>query len=223
MENLKDITPQLALWIQQLRAIAQTGLAFTPPAYDRERYDALLAIAATMAASVNTSATIDPALAGQFALRWRADVAEGEAGYVTPKVGVGAAVFNERDEMLLIQRAEGTWFYPTGWGDIGLSPAQIAVKEVREETGLRVTPQRLIGIYNSAKWRTDLNPHYYSIVFECRLDGGEIKPHPPETLDVDFFAHDHIPQPVHQNRTEHLERAWAVHRGEVAEPYFDPA
>ena len=218
-----DITPQLALWVQQLRAIAQTGLAFSPPAYDCERYDAILAITATMAAAVNDTATIDPALAAQLAQRWHADVGEGAAGYVTPKVGVGAAVFNERDEILLIQRTEGTWFYPTGWGDIGLAPAQIAVKEVREESGLWVTPQRLIAIYNSAKWRTDLNPHYYNIVFECRLNGGEMRAHPPETLDVGFFAADHIPQPVHQNRTEHLERAWAIHRGEITEPYFDPA
>jgi hypothetical protein len=35
---LTDITPQLSLWIQQLRAIAQTGLAFNPHIYDRERY-----------------------------------------------------------------------------------------------------------------------------------------------------------------------------------------
>jgi ADP-ribose pyrophosphatase YjhB (NUDIX family) len=217
-----DITPQLALWIQQLRAIAQTGLAFKPPAYDCERYDAVLAIAATMAAAVNSRGTIDPAFAKQFAERWRSEVVDGVAGYVTPKVGVGAVVFNDREEMLLIQRAEGTWFYPTGWGDIGLSPAQIAVKEVREETGLCVTPQRLVGIYNSVKWRTDLNPHYYSIVFECRLDGGETQAHPPETLGVGFFAQDNIPHPVHQNRTDQLERAWAMHRGEVVEPYFDP-
>ena len=218
-----DITPQLALWVQQLTAIAQTGLAFKPPMYECERYEAVLAIAAAMAASINSGATIDPVLAEQFAKRWRAEVGDGVAGYVTAKVGIGAAVFNERDEMLLIQRAEGTWFYPTGWSDVGLSPAQVAIKEVREEAGLLVTPQRLVGIYNSAKWRTDLNPHYYSIVFECRLDGGEMHSHPPETLDADFFAHDHIPQPVYQNRIDHLERAWAMHRGDTIEPYFDPA
>jgi ADP-ribose pyrophosphatase YjhB (NUDIX family) len=218
-----DITPQLAHLIQQLRAIAQTGLAFKPPVYECERYEGVLAIAATMAAAMNDGATVEPILAEQFSKRWRAEVVDGAAGYITPKVGVGAAVFNERDEILLIQRTNESWFYPTGWGDIGPSPAQIAVKEVREETGLWVTPQRLVGIYNSTKWRSDLNPHYYSIVFECRLDGGEARPHPPETLDVGFFAHDQIPRPVYENRTDHLERAWAMHRGEIVEPYFDPA
>ena len=176
-----------------------------------------------MAAAMDGNPTVDPMLAEQFAKRWRAEVVDGVPGYVTPKVGIGAAVFNEREEMLLIQRSDGTWFYPTGWGDIGLSPAQIAVKEVREEAGLWITPQRLVGIYNSVKWRTELNPHYYSIVFECRLDGGDMRPHPPETLDAGFFDRDHMPQPVYQNRIEHLERAWAMHRGEIVEPYFDPA
>ena len=37
-----DITPQLSLWVQQLVAVAQTGIAFNPPVYDLERYEALL-------------------------------------------------------------------------------------------------------------------------------------------------------------------------------------
>ncbi len=217
-----DLTPQLASWIQQLRAIAQTGLAFEPPVYDRERYEALLALAATMAATVNGGGSLDAALADELAARWRAEVVAGVPGYVTPKVGVGAAVFNARGEMLLIERAEGGWFYPTGWGDIGLSPAQVAAKEVREETGLLVTPQHIVGIYNSAAWRKDLNPHFYSIVFECRLDGGALARHPTETRDAGFFAHDRLPAPIYQNRLEQIERAWAFHLGKIREPYFDP-
>lgn len=227
---MTEITTQLALWIQQLRAIAQTGLAFNSPnepseapyrLFDRERYEALLGLAATMAATLNAGVSLDPALADAYAARWRAEVVEGVPGYVTPKVGVGAVVFNERDEMLLIKRPEGGWFYPTGWGDIGLPPAQVAVKEVREETGFVVSPLQLVGIYDSSKWRADLNPHFYSIVFECRLDGGELRPHPLEALDAGFFAQAHLPDPIYYLRRERLDEAWARHRGEVAEPYFD--
>lgn len=219
---MTDITPQLSIWIQRLRAIAQTGLAFEPRTYDAERYEALLGLAANMAASVNGGAALDPAFADALAARWRADVRNGVPGYVTPKVGVGAVVFNDRDEILLIQRPEGGWFYPTGWGDIGFSPAQVAAKEVREETGLLVTPQRVIGIYDSRNWRNDLNPHFYSIVFYCRLDGGILAPHPVETCGAGFFSFDHLPQPIYQNRLNQLERALAVHRGECVETYFDP-
>jgi ADP-ribose pyrophosphatase YjhB (NUDIX family) len=219
---LTDLTPQLAVWIQQLRAIAQIGLAFEPRIYDQERYEALLKLAAHMAATVNGNAALDPALATEFETVWRAQVKPGIAGYVTPKVGVGAIVFNARDEILLVQRSEGPWFIPTGWGDVGLSPAQVAAKEVREETGFMVTPQRVVGVYDGAQWGATLNPHFYSILFYCRLDGGALKRHPTETLDAGFFAREQLPAPIWRNRTAWLDRAWAYHRGEITETYFDP-
>jgi ADP-ribose pyrophosphatase YjhB (NUDIX family) len=210
------------LWIQQLRAVAQTGLAFEPRLYDQERYQAILKLTAHMAATVNENATLDPALAAEFEAVWRAQVQPGIAGYVTPKVGVGAVVFNARDELLLIQRAEGPWFIPTGWGDVGLSPAQVAAKEVREETGFIVTPQRVMGVYDGAQWGASLTPHFYSILFYCRLDGGTLQRHPSETLDAGFFAYDRLPTPIWRNRHAWLDRAWAYHRGEITETFFDP-
>jgi ADP-ribose pyrophosphatase YjhB (NUDIX family) len=219
--QLADITPQLAIWIQQLRAIAQTGLAFDPHAYDRERYDAILKLASTMAATMNSSASLDPALADAFVARWRSEIVAGVPGYVTPKVGAGAIVFNARDEILLVRRPEGGWLFPTGWADIGLAPAQVAAKEVREETGLLVTPLRVVGIYDSAKWRGDLNPHFYSIVFYCRLDGGELRPHPVETRGAGFFTRNALPEPLYRVGTNWVAQAWAAHRGECVETYFD--
>ncbi len=221
---MNDITPQLAIWIQQLRALAQTGLAFSPSTYDVERYEEILKLSATMAATVNGNASLDQELAEQFAKRWRADVMSGVPGYVTPKVGVGAAVFNERDELLLIKRIEGNWFIPTGWADIGYSPAEVAAKEVREETGLLVTPQRVIGVYDVARWwRKNPNPYFYSIMFYCRLDGGDLQPHPVETQGAGFFSLDALPQPMYRKRPDWLDHAWAVHQGEQTETFFDPA
>jgi ADP-ribose pyrophosphatase YjhB (NUDIX family) len=216
-----DITPHLKIWIEQLQAIAQIGLAFEPPLYDRERYDALLKLAATMAATTNGNATLDPELANELTARWRNEVGKGAAGYVTPKTGVGAVVFNERDELLMIQRAEGPWFIPTGWADVGLSAAQVAAKEVREETGFIVTPLRIIGVYDSRLWGAAALPHFYSTVFYCRLDGGALNRHPLETLDAGFFAYDKLPGQIHRNRHAWLDHAWEFHRGRRTEPYFD--
>jgi ADP-ribose pyrophosphatase YjhB (NUDIX family) len=202
-------------------------LAFEPRIYDAERYESMLGLAAEMAATVNGDATLDPTMADALTARWRAEVVNGVPGYVTPKVGVGAIVFNEREELLLIKRPEGAWFFPTGWADIGYSAAQVAAKEVREETGLMVTPQRVIAIFDSQNWRTDLNPHFYSIVFYCRLDGGTLTPHPAETRGAGFFSFDNLPQPIYQNRVSQVQselarRALAAHRGEYVETYFDP-
>jgi ADP-ribose pyrophosphatase YjhB (NUDIX family) len=217
---LPDITPQLGLWIQQLRAIAQTGLAFNPPIYDRERYEQLLELAARIAATVNGSAQLDIQLAQELETKWRAEVGSGVPGYVTPKVGAGAIVFNNQDELLLIRRAEGVWFFPTGWCDIGWSPAQTVVKEMREEVGLDVTPLRIIGVYDSTKWRPDWL-HLYSIVFYCRLDGGALRLHPTEVLDAGFFKRAALPSPLMISATNWVEHAWQAHHGERTEAYFD--
>lgn len=218
---MTDITHQLDVWIQQLKALAQTGLAFDPPIFDRERYEALLKLAADMAATVNGGASLNSEMANALEARWRSDVVKGVPGYVTPKVGVGAMVFNDRDEILLILRPEGSWLFPTGWADIGYSPAQVAAKEVLEETGLVVTPLRIVGIYDSVTWRHDLNPHFYSIVFYCRLDGGELCAHPVETRSVGFFARDALPQPLFRTSTSWIEHAWSAHHGEQKQAYFD--
>ncbi len=217
-----DIATQLSSWIQQLRAIAQIGLAFNPSIYDRERYEALIDLAAKMAATLNTDVSLDPQLAQSLAERWRKEVVAGVPGYVTPKVGVGAIVFNERDEILLIERPEGGWLFPTGWADIGYAPARVAAKEVREETGLFVTPLSIIGVYDGAAWRSDLNPHFYSIVFYCRLDGGELKPHPVETRGAGFYGMNALPQPLLRAKTNWVEQAWQAHRGGCVQAYFDP-
>ena len=38
---------------------------------------------------------------------------------------VGAVVGNDDGELLLVQRADsGVWLYPTGWADVGYSPAE---------------------------------------------------------------------------------------------------
>ncbi len=216
-----EIAAEISSWIEQLRSIAQTGLAFNPSTYDRERYEALIDLASKMAATLNTNFSFDPAMAADLASRWRKEVVESVPGYVTPKVGVGAIVFNDRDEILLIQRPEGGWIFPTGWADIGYAPAQVAVKEVREETGLRVTPVSIIGVYDSANWRSDLNPHFYSIVFYCRLDGGKLEPHPVETRGAGFFSRDALPQPLLRTKTDWVEQAWSAHRGGCVQAYFD--
>src|SRR5262249_40917770 len=157
-----------------LRAIALTGLAFEPSLYDRERYEDLLRLAANMATTAADLCT-DSELSQQLYDRWHTEVGKRENGYVTPKTGVGAVGFNARDELLLIRRANnGTWLYPTGWADVGYVPAQVAAKEVREETGLEVTPTRLIAVYDSLRRKVPtIGVHFWSLTFYCRLDGGE--------------------------------------------------
>lgn len=122
----------LLRWSETLAAIARTGLGFSDNLYERERFEEVLAVAADIRASVEEG--VDP---DTRVIEWLRVVGDGVAGYVTPKVTVGAVVGNDDHEILLVQRADsGVWLYPTGWADVGYSPAEVAVKEVKEETGI---------------------------------------------------------------------------------------
>ena len=67
--------PLWLVWARELQAIAQTGLAFSRDPYDRERYEALRALAARMfAARSDASAerTIQRQMPHQADARWTA-------------------------------------------------------------------------------------------------------------------------------------------------------
>jgi ADP-ribose pyrophosphatase YjhB (NUDIX family) len=91
---------------------------------------------------------------------------------------------------------------------------------VREETGLLVTPVRLMGVTDSLKLGSPAR-HLYSMLFYCRLDGGEIRPHPLEALEVGFFPLDRIPEPLHATSRQWIELAREFHFEGRVEAYFD--
>ena len=210
---------ELARFVQRISAIARTGLAFSPHLFDAERYEELLREAAHLSILLSEEA---PELADELFRKWRDSVGNGYDGYVTTAVGCGAIVFNSNDEILLIRRANGRWFYPGGFCDVGCSPAENVVREVREETGLAVSPVRLIAVTDSLKLGSPAR-HLYSILFYCQLEGGEVRPHPLEVTEVGFFPLDRIPEPLHSPNRIWISLAREFHFGGRVEPYFDPA
>lgn len=181
----------LLRWAEALSGIARTGLGFTQSLYERERFEEVLKVAADIRA-----AALEEAEADALFEEWLATVGEGVAGYVTPKVAVAAVVGNERGELLLTQRADsGVWLYPVGWADVGYSPSEVAVKEVYEETGIEVEPVALIAVFDGLRLGFARLP-LYSLVFHCRMLGGELRGHPLETAEVGFFARDALPWPL---------------------------
>ena len=126
-------------WSEALAGIARTGLGFTQSLYERERFEEVLHVAADIRASLAADAELD---VEHYVDEWMRSVGEGVAGYVTPKSAIGAVVYDDEGRILLVQRADsGVWLYPTGWADVGYSPAEVAVKEVLEETGIDCEPE----------------------------------------------------------------------------------
>jgi ADP-ribose pyrophosphatase YjhB (NUDIX family) len=181
----------LLRWAETLSAIARTGLAFTKSLYEQERFDEVLKVAADIRA-----AAIEEAESETLYDEWVDSIGEGVRGYVTPKVAVAAVVGNDKGELLLTQRADsGVWLYPVGYADVGYSPSEIAVKEVFEETGIEVEPVALIAVLDGLRLGFTPFP-LYSMLFHCRMLGGELRGHPLETRAVGFFARDNLPWPV---------------------------
>ncbi|HVF74858.1 MAG TPA: NUDIX hydrolase N-terminal domain-containing protein [Acidimicrobiales bacterium] len=206
----------LLRWSETLSAVARTGLGFTESLYERERFEEVLKVAADMRVAAGHELEAEVLVE-----EWLRAVGSGVAGYVTPKVAVGAVVGNERGELLLVQRADsGVWLYPTGWADVGYSASEVAVKEVHEETGIEVEPLRLVAVLDGLRLGFTRIP-LYSLVFHCRTLGGELKAHPLECRAVGWFAEDNLPSPL-----AGFERwgapAFAAIRGEPVEVTFDP-
>ncbi|MGI8794038.1 MAG: NUDIX hydrolase N-terminal domain-containing protein [Acidimicrobiales bacterium] len=205
----------LLRWSESLAGIARTGLGFTESLYERERFEEVLRVAADIRATVEHEAVED-----RIVEEWLKQVGEGVAGYATPKVAVGAVVGNAAGEILLVQRADsGVWLYPTGWADIGYSPAEVAAKEVEEETGILCEPQSVIAVLDGMRLGFTRIP-LYSVVFHCRQVGGELKAHPLECRDVGWFAEDNMPEPL-AGRERWGANAFAAIRGERVEVEFD--
>jgi len=205
----------LLRWSEMLSALARTGLAFTESLYEQERFEEILLVAAEIAAG--SSLPIDP---DQLVAEWTKTIGHGVPGYVTPKNTVGAIVGNDDNELLLVQRADsGMWLYPTGWADVGYSPAEVAVKEVWEEAGIKSEVVRLLAVNDGMRLGFTRIP-LYSTVFHLRAIGGELAAHPLECSDVGFFSRENLPEPLIGGE-RWVDRAFAAIAGEELTVHFD--
>ncbi|HEX6212702.1 MAG TPA: NUDIX domain-containing protein [Methylomirabilota bacterium] len=96
------------------------------------------------------------------------------------RAAVSAVIFDGRGRLLLQQRSDGgQWGLPGGSVEIGESLRDAVIREVREETGLRVSVRRLIGVYSEPRRQVVRYPdgnvwHYVSVCFECAVRGGRL-------------------------------------------------
>ena len=126
--------------------------------------------------------------------------------YRDPKVAAGVLV--ERAGQVLLARrgihpGRGLWYLPSGFVECDERPEDAAVREVKEETGLDVALEGLLGIYT---YRDDPRGPGILILYRGHAVGGELSPcH--EVTEVAFFAPDSLPTDI----------AFASHRRALAE------
>jgi 8-oxo-dGTP pyrophosphatase MutT (NUDIX family) len=120
------------------------------------------------------------------------------------RASVSAVISDRRGRLLLQQRSDGgQWGLPGGSIEIGESVVEAVVREVLEETGLTVTPRRVVGIYSDPSLQIVRYPngmvwHYVNVCFECAVRGGELTTC-DETLALEWFVPGRLPTPMLEN------------------------
>ena len=110
-----------------------------------------------------------------------------------------AVIFDQAGRVLLMLRADNHhWGIPGGRAEIGESIAQTVVREVFEETGLRVSVKRLIGVYSDpARYSIASYPNgdvvqFVNVCFECVVESGALCGS-DEGRDLGFFDPQQLP------------------------------
>lgn len=208
---MNDTTKQLLCWAQELQSIATAGRFYTKDVFDKERFDRILELSAEMAALVSDE---EPEQIRCLFVK--------ENIYQTPKIDSRAIIFNERDEVLLIEELDHTWAPPGGWCEFDLHPAANTVKEAKEEAGLDVEVWRLAAVHDQ---RIHNEPYQFFTVLRflylCHLKSGGFQKN-IETLRSGWFSLDDLPR-LHSHKTseEQLRLCLRASKEEVWETDFD--
>ena len=204
----------IARWAERLRDVSATGLFHSEIFYDRERYSQMQALAQEMTAAA-IGAAVDDFTPIQNEL----------FDHPGPFVGADAAIFDDRDRILLIRRSDnGLWAMPGGASETGEPPAETAVREALEETGVGCRPISLIGIYDNRLWGSTTLNHVYMIVFLCELkSGGDLKSLPSHALEVSeraWFTFEELPDDLDPRHNGRIQHAFEFRKGRMP-AYFD--
>jgi 8-oxo-dGTP pyrophosphatase MutT (NUDIX family) len=103
------------------------------------------------------------------------------------------ALRDEQGRVLLARHAEGdVWLLPGGGIEPGETPADAAVREMWEETGLLVRLTRLVGVFGGSehiiRYRNGDRTSYVTATFEATPDSGRAQPDGSELLEMRFVS-----------------------------------
>ncbi|NET61540.1 MAG: NUDIX domain-containing protein [Symploca sp. SIO2E6] len=103
------------------------------------------------------------------------------------KLGAFAIIFDEHGSVLLCHRRDfDAWNLPGGGIENGELPTEAVIREVKEETGLEVDVERLVGVYG----KTDKDQLVFSFI--CCPIGGILSA-TDESSECQYFSIEEIP------------------------------
>src|ERR1700710_1662158 len=104
-------------------------------------------------------------------------------------LGVSGVVVNDRGEILLVYGKEsGLWMPIGGMVEPGEEPADAAIREVFEETSVRIKPIKLVGAYDGpdVTYSNGDHVHYLTIAFLCKAISGTPHAHDDENHEARY-------------------------------------
>lgn len=122
-----------------------------------------------------------------------------------------AVVLDDYGRVLLGRRSDtGTWALPGGIVDPAEQPADAAIREVFEETGVVAVPERLLAVTVSRpfSYPNGDQVQYLDLAFRCRAIGGEARVNDSESTEVGWHALDSLPE-VSKRTNDFLAQALA--------------
>lgn len=174
----------------ELQSIAQAGLTYCKDIFCTERYERIREISAQMISEISDVPTEKVK-----------ELFCNETGYQTPKIDTRAAIFKD-GKILLVHESNGKWSLPGGWCDVNVSVGETTVKEVKEEAGLDVVPEKIVAVQDRAKHNLPLYAYGVCKIFvQCTLIGGEFEEN-SETTGFDWFFPDNLPQLAEEKNNE---------------------
>ncbi|MEU5305184.1 NUDIX hydrolase [Streptomyces noursei] len=111
--------------------------------------------------------------------------------------GVSAVVLDDAGRVLLSKRVDtGDWSVIGGIPEPGEQPAETAVREVYEETAVRVVPEGvvLVEAMSPTRYPNGDMCQFLDVTLRCRAVGGEARVNDDESLEVGWFAMDALPE-----------------------------
>lgn len=202
---------QIALWADKLRDISALGSHYAENIYEKQRYVEIqkLAMAMFAFATAKPLLQIEPLLAPIFS-------------HTTPFTVGDAAVIDDVGRILLIQRADNQqWAMPGGAFEVGETPAEGAVREALEETGVVCQAVALVGVFDSRFCGTTSAHQMYQFTFLCKPTGETVAAsHAHEVLQTHWFTEAELPPNIDKGHITRIPIAFQVWRGE-SQAFFD--
>jgi 8-oxo-dGTP pyrophosphatase MutT (NUDIX family) len=113
-------------------------------------------------------------------------------------LSTAAGVVLDADGRVLLGRRSdtGNWGLPGGIIDPGEEPADAAVREIYEETGVIAVPEALaaVSVSGVVTYPNGDVVQYLEVLFRCRATGGTARVNDSESVEVSWHALDDLPE-----------------------------